>query len=257
MTTPPPPGDHLLPARPGGTVFVLTGGAATHPSLVLPPADLVVAADSGARLAPALGLGVDLLVGDLDSIGAGRVEALRSGGTVVQRHPEDKDATDLELALAAAVAHDPTRIVVVGGNGGRIDHAVANMGAIAAVAAPGRQVEAWMGAAHIAVSADEVVIGARVAETVSLVPLNGPAAGVTTSGLRWPLVAATLDAGTTWGMSNEVVTSPARVTLWSGTLAVIRPHALDPAADRHGAAPDRPAAVDPSSPLADRRGDGP
>ncbi len=238
MPPPPSQGPPSPPTRPGGTVLVLTGGATTHPSLVLPPADLVVAADSGALLAPALDLAVDLLVGDFDSLSEDRVEALRRGGTAVHRHPEDKDATDLELALAVAVAHDPGRIVVVGGDGGRIDHAVANMGAIAAVATPGRQVEAWMGVAHIAVAADEVVIEARVAETVSLVPLNGPATGVTTSGLRWPLHAATLDAGTTWGMSNEVVTSPARVVLGSGTLAVIRPDALDPAAGRRSV-PDR------------------
>lgn len=243
MTGPPSPQRPADLARPGGTILVLAGGAAAHPSLVLPSADLVVAADSGARLAPGLGVDVHLLVGDLDSLSERRVEALREAGAEVEHFPEDKDATDLELALAVALDHGPDRLVVVGGDGGRIDHALANLGAIAAVAAPGRAVEAWMGAAHLLFAVDDVVVAARVAETVSLVPVNGPAAGVSTDGLRWPLAGATLAAGTTWGMSNEVTASPARVRVEEGIVAVVRPHALDPAADRQRAVPPRPTPV--------------
>ncbi|HYI61398.1 MAG TPA: thiamine diphosphokinase [Acidimicrobiales bacterium] len=237
--------------------MVLTGGAAPHPALALPPADLVVAADSGAGLAPALGLDIDLLVGDMDSLSEARQADLAAGGTRIERHPPDKDATDLELALAAALDHQPARIVVVGGDGGRIDHALANLGAIAAAAAPGRVVEAWMGVAHLLMATDEVVVGARVAETVSLVPINGPATGVDTEGLRWPLAGATLRPGTTWGMSNEVAARPARVRVGQGVVAVIRPHALDPAADRRPVVPPRPAG-DPAAgglpPGAEQRG---
>lgn len=213
------------------TVLLLTGGEAPHPALVLPPADVVVAADSGADRAAGLGLDVDVLVGDLDSAAPATVAAVEDAGGRVVRHPRDKDATDVELALDVAVELAPTRIVAVGGHGGRVDHSLATMVALAAAAVPGRRVEAWMGPALVQLTADEVVVDARVGELVSLLPVGGPADEVTTTGLRWPLEAAHLPYGSTRGVSNEVVTAPAGVTVGGGVLAVVRPHALTPEHD--------------------------
>ena len=127
--------------------------------------------------------------------------------------------------------------MLVGGHGGRLDHALATMGALAAVAAPGRRVEAWMGPAHVAVTVDEAPIAGRVGELVSLVPLGGAVDGVTTTGLRWPLAGAHLPFGSTWGVSNEVVAEAAGVSVTGGVLAVVRPHALAPEHDDPGHVP--------------------
>jgi thiamine pyrophosphokinase len=213
------------------TVLVVAGGDPPHAGLVLPDHDLVVAADSGADHAVALGVGVDVLVGDLDSVSAATLEAVRAAGAEVVRHPRDKDATDVELALAVAVGRRAARVVLVGGHGGRLDHALATVGALAACAEPGRVVEAWMGPAQVQVVVDRVVVEGRVGEVVSLVPVGPPVEGITTEGLRWPLVDARFGLGATWGVSNEVVASPAAVSVTSGVLAVVRPHALEPGAD--------------------------
>jgi thiamine pyrophosphokinase len=219
------------------TVLVVTGGDASDPRLVLPPADLVVAADSGADHAVALGLRVDILVGDLDSADPATIAAVESGGGEVVRMPRDKDATDVELALDAAWGRGAERLVLVGGHGGRLDHALATMGALAAVAAIGRRVEAWMGPAHVSVTVDEASVAGRVGELVSLVPLGGAVDGVTTTGLRWPLTGAHLPFGSTWGVSNEVVAAEAGVSVTGGVLAVVRPHALAPEHDDPGHVP--------------------
>ena len=59
---------------------------------------------------------------------------------------------------------------------------------------------------------------------LTLLALGGPASGVTTDGLRWPLRAETLQPGSTRGVSNEIVAgrvqrrdSPAAVLLVVGT----------------------------------------
>lgn len=221
-------------------VVVLAGGDRAHPNLVLPRAGRVLAADSGADQAASLGLDVDVVVGDLDSISPTTLADLRDAGVEVEGHHPDKDATDVDLALARAVALDPDRIVLVGGHGGRLDHAMATLAALAGVAAPGRRVEAWMGPAQVVVTVDTAVLEARVHEVVSLLPLGGPVDGVTTQGLRWPLDDATLPPWSTWGMSNEVAEPPAAVSVRGGVLAVVRPHALDPSLDAPGAVPPRP-----------------
>ena len=85
----------------------------------------VVAADSGADLALALGLRVDELIGDLDSVAPPSIDAVTAAGGTVERHPAAKDHTDLELSLQHAVALGPDRILVLGGHGGRDDHHLA------------------------------------------------------------------------------------------------------------------------------------
>ena len=55
---------------------------------------------------------------------------------------------------------------------------------------------------------------------MSLIPL-GDATGVTTSGLKWPLRDERLELGTSRGVSNELVRSPAEVRLTTGSLLLI------------------------------------
>jgi len=248
------------------TVVVLAGGDPPVAPPPLPPADLVVAADGGAARAAPLGLTVDVVVGDLDSIAPDHLDELRAAGARVEAHHPDKDATDLDLALATAlrtldhgaeggartaagVAADadvnsggrgePGRVVLVGGHGGRLDHHLATFAALAAVAAPGRRIEAWLGAAQVLVVADRREVPGRPGELVSLLALGGPVSGVTTEGLRWPLVDFDLPSTSTLGVSNEIVTSPTSVSVTGGVLAVVRPHALTPERDEPRRVPDR------------------
>ena len=72
----------------------------------------VIAADAGAASLDRLGRRPDRLVGDLDSIPDELLERLGAAGVVIDRHPADKDASDSELALEAAVAAGAPEIVV-------------------------------------------------------------------------------------------------------------------------------------------------
>src|SRR4051812_38201179 len=94
------------------TVVVVAGG---HPSPLrvpaLPERAHVIAADSGVDLALALRLHIDRAIGDFDSVSAAGLAAAEAAGTVIERHPVAKDATDLELALDAAIALRPSRIL--------------------------------------------------------------------------------------------------------------------------------------------------
>ncbi len=56
---------------------------------------------------------------------------------------------------------------------------------------------------------------------LTLLALGGAADGITTDGLRWPLHGETLAAGSTRGVSNEIVTGPVRIDLTVGTLLAV------------------------------------
>ncbi len=223
----------VMPAKggrvgPERAVIVLAGGDPVGVPMrtSLPDAAFVVAADSGVHLAEPLQLHVDLVVGDFDSASPDAVERAVAAGARVERHPADKDATDLELAMDAAARAGAERIVVVGGAGGRLDHYLANIALLASPRFAAITLDAFVGAARIRVAhggASPTEIDAAAGDTVSLLPVGGAARNITTKGLRYPLHGEDLPLGTTRGVSNVVVGAPATVTLGEGTLLVVRP----------------------------------
>lgn len=187
-------------------------------------ADLVIAADGGASGVVRLGRRPDLVVGDLDSIGAELLERLVADGTGVERHPRDKDASDTALAVRAAVVAGASRLVLLGTTGGpRLDHAVANLLLLADPSLVGVDLRLVHGADTLRLQsgAGVVRLDGAVGDLVSLLPLGDAARGVSTVGLRWPLADAELPPGSTRGLSNEVVETPASVSLREGRLVVI------------------------------------
>ena len=89
--------------------------------------DQVIAADGGSHHASTLGLKIDLVVGDLDSIEAAQRETLRAQGTQFEHFKTEKDETELELALLRAVEQGAAEIAVVGIVGDRLDMVMANI----------------------------------------------------------------------------------------------------------------------------------
>jgi thiamine pyrophosphokinase len=213
-------------ARPSSIALVFAGGEPLPAELArrLPGADaLVVAADSGLEHARALGRRVDLVVGDFDSADPDVVAAAEAEGTTVERHPVAKDQTDLELALRAAAARGASRIVVVGGYGGRLDHFLANALALAGPAADGVAVEWVTGEALVTVVRSEAEIAGEPGDLCSLLAVGGPARGVRTQGLRYPLEGEDLAPGSTRGVSNELTGTVAHVSVEAGTVLAVQP----------------------------------
>ena len=198
--------------------------------------DFVVAADGGARLAAALGLTIDVWVGDGDSVDATLLQRLRTTGVTVTMASPDKDETDTELGLLAALAAGAARVTILGGFGGRrIDHALANIHLLAHPAARGVPVQILDPAARMRLLDAGAVgdaldrdggrgatldLSGRVGDIVSLVPLTD-AEGVSTSGLRYPLRDEPLPVGPARGLSNVRDASDASVRLRLGRLLVI------------------------------------
>jgi thiamine pyrophosphokinase len=212
-------------SRENQPAVVIAGGDPIERSVVagLPIHAWTIAADSGLEHAQRLGLHVDLVIGDMDSVSPDSLERARKAGATVTTHPVDKDATDLELAIGAALDGGARHVIIVGGRGGRIDHLLGNALLLADPRLAGISVE-WR-------LADTVVSPARPGhpvdlhgakgDLVSIVPVGGPAVAVTTTGLRWALIADDLPSGSTRGISNEMVSTEAAVRLGDGVALVI------------------------------------
>jgi thiamine pyrophosphokinase len=202
------------------TIIFAGGDILTKPSP--DPRAFVIAADSGYDHAVGLGHTVDLLVGDLDSVSAEGLTDAEAAGVAIDRHPISKDATDMELALDVATNRGASSIDIFGGEGGRIDHLLG--------VATGLTETTWSGIDltwHTAtgtirplVDGGHIHVDEAEGTVISLIVVSD-SVGVTTQGLRWQLSGEMLHRGTSRGLSNEIVRTPASVSLDDGAILVV------------------------------------
>jgi thiamine pyrophosphokinase len=226
-----------VPARAAHAVILADGAA---PSRVTLDAawpgwdagiDLVVAADGGLRHAAAFGFHVDRWVGDGDSTSQADLDAVAAAGAVIDRVAVDKDESDTELALRAAVAAGPDEVTILGALGGvRTDHALANIGLLQHQALEGRRARMYdehgarltllVGPDHLGLAGRAELHG-RLGDLVSILPIGETAYEVSTEGLRFPLDDEPLVIGRARGLSNVRIAQLARVSVASGRLLLI------------------------------------
>jgi thiamine pyrophosphokinase len=205
------------------TAFIFCGGGPSRVPVVVPDDALVIAADVGLAEAERLGVEVELLVGDMDSVDAGSLERFERQGGEVRRYPEDKDATDLDLAIEAALVAGVGRVVVVGGGEGRLDHLIGNALIMGSPRYAAVEIDGVFGGSRLHVCRGRRQLAGTPGELISLLALGGPARGVRSEGLRWPLEDAVLDPGSSLGVSNLFAEEQAVIEVADGVVLAIRP----------------------------------
>jgi thiamine pyrophosphokinase len=208
-------------------VVVISGGAPPRPdaALAIPLGSTVIAADGGLEHANALGLDVTTVIGDFDSVSADALARAEESGVRLVRHPAEKDATDLELALDEALGHSPERILVLAGDGGRLDHLLSTLLLLGSQRYARTRIDAEIGAARVHVLRGERQLSGSPGELVSLLALHGPATGVWTEGFEYVLAGDTLEPGSSRGVSNVFAADTASIRVEHGVLLAIRPSA--------------------------------
>lgn len=210
-------------------VFIVAGSpSARMPYQLAPQAeDLVIAADHGAQHALSWGWPVHILIGDLDSLSEAVTTSLQAAGTQTLTAPQEKDETDLELALSQALVVAPQEIILCGALGGRTDHLLANillltrpdLAAIKLVLADGPETVYLLRSTNE--KAAQLWLAGTPGDLVSLLPWGGDAEGISTAGLYYPLRDETLFLGQARGVSNIMLEPRAAVRLRHGSLLVI------------------------------------
>lgn len=190
------------------------------------PDDVLIAADGGARHAQKLGLPLNVIIGDLDSLSADEVDAFARMGTQILRYPPHKDETDLELALAHALKAGYSPIILVAGLGGRLDHMLGNLALLSDPACLAADVRMDDGLTEAFFLTSEATLHGAPGETISLLPWGVPAEGVLTKGLSYPLHSETLLPYRTRGISNEMLSDTAIVSVKHGMLLCVHHHTI-------------------------------
>ena len=111
----------------------VAGTCALLPSLAA-DVDLVIAVDGGGRVCLEAGVLPDIVLGDFDSLSPEDLGRLSELGASVVRFPAEKDASDLELALAEARRAGAGSVVVTAAMSGRLDHTLVALGVLSGAA---------------------------------------------------------------------------------------------------------------------------
>lgn len=208
----------------GGRAWVFAGGefSTEHmPFDEVMAGDQFICVDRGIEHCLAAGFVPTLLIGDFDSASEQVLgqESLSSVPRYV--YPARKAASDLELALLVLADEPPESVVILGVSGGRTDHMLFNWMLPALRVWPFTMVLIdGTTHCHVLQGSASCAITVSLGQTISLLAPTG-STGVTTSGLQYPLQGATLEVGSTLGLSNVTEDKQVCVRQDSGTLLIL------------------------------------
>ena len=198
-----------------------------HCSIQIRDDDLVIAADGGSQHCLSLGIQPEVLIGDLDSTDPNLVEKWREDGVEIIQHPEDKDETDLELAIMLAQERGARKIVIHGAVGGRLDMTYANL---CMLAHPHLKTPITLingeEEVHILHPGEMLTLVGEPGEIVSLIPIQPGNSIVSTRGFKYTLKNEPLQFGLSRGISNQLIAKRGTVHLESGLLSVVHTRAI-------------------------------
>ena len=163
--------------------------------------DFLVGVDGGAGHLNRLGFKPHLIVGDLDSLEGTLLKQLRAEGCEFAVLPREKDFTDTQVALDLVRQRGFRELLLLGAFGSRADHWLSTLFSLVPLVLAGMTFKIAPG------------------QLVSLLALT-PVTGVTTVGLKYSLLAASLDPFQPYAVSNEMLSSWAEVSWEQGVLAV-------------------------------------
>tara|TARA_Y100001933_G_C18932527_1_gene535949 strand:- start:223 stop:861 length:639 start_codon:yes stop_codon:yes gene_type:complete len=182
----------------------------------------VIAVDGGSRHVEKLGLKADVLLGDFDSISSYDGFLRRHPGAEIIQFPPQKNFTDSELAAEYAIGQKPDKVTLIGCIGTRMDHTFATVLLLKKFLNAG--VDACMldESNEIRLIDSDYKIHGKVGTLMSLVPVGGAAKGIYLDGFEYPLVDATLELGSSTGISNVFASENALIRLREGLLLVFK-----------------------------------
>ena len=201
--------------------FIYTGGGICPEGITERPkaGDLCIAADSGYRNAKTLGVRIDVLLGDFDSLGEPKDVDER---TEIVRVPAEKDFTDTQMAVETALSRGADDLVIIGGLSGRLDHTLSNLAILEELSVCGVYARITDGKNRVRyLNATSLLVAKSGFRYLSLLAATERAKGVSVEGCRYPLKNATLLRSRQYAVSNEITGNCALVSLKRGALYVI------------------------------------
>ncbi|MBM7552806.1 thiamine diphosphokinase [Thalassobacillus pellis] len=183
-----------------------------------------IGADRGAEVLLERGVPITKALGDFDSVTSATLKQIKAKAAEVDVYPEEKDDTDLEIAVMEAMKMKPDKILLFGVTGGRIDHTLANIQLLytllkaeipCTIIDTQNQMELTSPGTHAVTRNTDYPY-------ISFLPLTMEVTGLHLEGFYYPLENNDLPIGSTLCMSNKLVKDIGTFSYTQGILLLIR-----------------------------------
>ena len=200
----------------------------------------IIAADAGYRHLDSRGIVPNIVIGDFDSLGyvpkedkqasvqlKEDVDAGTPKNIRVMQYPEDKDKTDLELAIDEALNMKPQILMIYGALGKRLDQTLSSVQMLSHIA------DHRVGVFCVGEKESCVVVNgpsefglgipqdAEIDKRVSIFSLTDVSLVETSQGLKWPYTNTAITNSMSLGVSNEIVGNPMKLKVKMGKILVV------------------------------------
>jgi len=189
---------------------------------VIKDAQLIISADGGARHLRILNILPHVMIGDFDSIHPEDKQFFKEKQVKILTFPPRKDHTDSELCVSWALENNATQITLLGVTGTRLDHTLANIFLLTKLARQNIPSRIINKNNEIHIVTDFIELKGQPKDFLSLIPVTEKVTGITLKGLEYPLVNATIEMGSSLGISNSFKKDVASVSIEKGILIVIK-----------------------------------
>lgn len=185
--------------------------------------NIIIAADSGANCLWEYQITPDYLIGDFDSIDSKILQLWENKKVSIERHPQNKDETDAQLALKKATSLGATEVVFLGCLGGkRVDHLLGALGLL--TEASDLKIAACLKDDYqtITLLEEPTTIHGKSGEIFSLQAYGEPVKNLSISGSKYELKNYELKMGDALTLSNEFKNQTVNIQFTSGRLLLFR-----------------------------------
>lgn len=180
------------------------------------PDDHVICADVAYKKALGEGITPELVIGDFDS---GKFDV--PDGIKTEIVPSEKDDTDTLLCVRRAIGLGYKDIIIVGGIGGRLDHTVANIQTLLFAHNSGANAVICDRSNTARILSGSSSVTRKNGYYFSVFAIGGDAE-VTLSGVKYPLERKKLTVDFPLGISNEITSDKAVVSVSQGKILLIQ-----------------------------------
>lgn len=172
-------------------------------------ADYIIAADSGYDFLEKLGIQVDFLIGDFDSINS-NLENVKN--PEILQFPKEKDLTDLHIAINKSISLKSNCVTIFGGTGTRLDHTLTNIFLLKTLSQNNIEGKIIDNNNEIMLKKGDFEVVKTRFKYLSILPLKD-GTSVSLSGVKYPLEEKILSFNDSLCVSNEISEEVAKIKL--------------------------------------------
>lgn len=199
--------------------YIFTGGEIHHQYIEERPeeGDTVIAADAGYRNATLMGVHINILIGDFDSLGM-----IPDDVDEVMQLPAEKDLTDTQVAVETAIERGADEIIIVGSTSGRFDHALSTLAILEKYHEKHLPIYIVNGQNRVRYIKNSgfIVIRSQY-KYFSIIAADAKVKGVSIEGAKYPLINKTLTRDHQFAVSNEIEKNAALINVKKGGIFII------------------------------------